>query len=185
MSMLPGALRAEHAKPRHTNDWYVEPASAVHSLFDVVQFSGAIHDPACGCGTIPETARARGYRTTGSDLIYRGWGIGDCDFLTDETIHDNIVTNPPYKLAEEFVRHGLEVSTGRVAVLVRISFLAGQRRRKELFEPWPPEAVVVLSARPSMPPGELQHTRGNGTADYCWVTWYVGHIGGLTKLVWA
>src|SRR6478672_12482769 len=153
MSFLPGRLRAKHAQPRWDDDWYIEPAACVHTLFDSVHFEGQIHDPACGSGNIPMVARDRGFKASGSDLVHRGFGRGEIDFLGDPTHRENTVTNPPYLIAEDFVLHAIHVAEHKVAVIVRISFLAGQKRRASLFERHPPAVVLVLSARPSMPPG--------------------------------
>ena len=184
MSFLPGKLRAEHAQDRWPNDWYIETPASVHALFDTVEFYGAIHDPACGAGNIPTIARLRGFMATGSDLVYRGFGSGDVNFLSDNTRRINIVTNPPYKIAEGFAAHAISVAERKVAVVVRISFLAGQKRRVSLFERHPSSVVVVLSTRPSMPPGGTDIPAKGGTADYCWIVWDSNHDG-PTEIRWA
>src|SRR5215467_11482944 len=93
-SRFSGYVRDEH-------DYYVEPAWCVEVLFDRVTFTGPIHDPCCGRGTIPAVASQHGYRTSGADLVNHT-GVGVCreqDFLTDECKYANIVTNPPYRHA--------------------------------------------------------------------------------------
>lgn len=177
MSFLPGSLRAAYAQSRWPSDWYVEPPDCVASLFDAQSFSGAIYDPACGGGTIPRVARERGYKADGSDLVFRGFGRGGVDFLSDGTPRENIVTNPPYRLAEEFARHALKVTQGSVALVTRISFLNGQRRAVSLYDRHPPALVLVLSARPSMPPGGTDIPAKGGTADYVWIVWDQGYEG--------
>jgi len=171
MSFLPGPLRAAHQQSRWPSDWYVEPPDCVESLFDAVAFGGPIYDPACGGGTIPKVARARGYEADGSDLVYRGFGCGGVDFLRDHSVRENIVTNPPYRLAEDFARHALGVTRRSVALVTRISFLNGQKRALSLYEKHPPSLVLVLSARPSMPPGGTDIPARGGTADYVWIVW--------------
>lgn len=184
MSFLPGPQRAKHQQERWPSDWYVETEASVHSLFDHVRFAGMVHDPACGGGTIPRVAAERGYMASASDLVFRGFAPGGTDFLTDPTTRQNIVTNPPYKLATEFALHAIEVTDYKVAIIVRISFLAGQKRRRILFEPHPPAEVLVLSTRPSMPPGGTYIPAKGGTADYCWIVWDSTYSGPtLTK--WA
>lgn len=184
MSMLPGALRAKHAQKRWADDWYVEPPECVHSLFDAVTFDGTIHDPCCGGGTIPTVAQSRGYRTTGSDIRDRGYGGAGVDFFEDHRQRDNIVSNPPYKLGEKFVHHALTVTERKVAIVMRISFLAGQRRLVTLYQAHQPEVVVILSKRPSMPPGGTDIPAKGGTADYCWLVWSRDHSG-PTHVVWV
>ncbi len=184
MSTLPGPLRALHAKQRWPRDYYVEPDWCVHALFDSVTFSGPIHDPACGSGTIVKVARALGYEATGSDLIARGFCEGGIDFLADNTPRRSIVTNPPYLLAERFIHHAIEVAE-RVAVIVRLDFSAGQRRCRSLFLRHPPALELVLAKRPSMPPGGTDIPAKNGSTNYAWLIWNRGHRGPTVKQWWV
>jgi hypothetical protein len=169
---------------RNKQDFYVEPRWAVVALMKSVWFAGAIHDPACGTGTIPKTFAAEGdYTVSGCDKVYRDYGTPGVNFLEDNNEYDNIVTNPPYELSERFIQHALKVSRQRVAILARIAFLSSQRRFK-LFTETPPEVVIILSRRPSMPPGNLNLVPSGGKTDYCWIVWKRG-FEGPTKLVWS
>lgn len=171
--------RTEPVFERHSFDYYVEPRWCVDRLLDRVTFDGPIHDPACGGGTIPMTAAARGYEVTGSDLATtRSYGAGGINFLDDDTPRVNVVSNPPYNLAERFVHQALRVATGRVAMLVRLAFLEGQKRRKSLFLRHRAELVLVCSTRPSMPPGDRPDlTATGGKVAYCWILWSQGYTG--------
>ena len=184
MSYLPGHLRAQFAQARENHDWYVEGPECVRSLFNAVQFTGPIHDPCCGGGNIPKVAQDYGYVATGSDLVDRGYGRGGIDFLIDHTPRINIVSNPPYKLGEEFLWHALTVTERKVAVVMRLSFLEGQKRRENLFSKIPPSLVLVLSKRPSMPPGGSDIPAKGGTAAYCWLVYDQEHKG-PTELRWT
>jgi hypothetical protein len=168
---------------RNSQDFYVEPRWAVLALIKSVLFDGAIHDPACGTGTIPNTFDEAGYNVSGSDKVYRGYGTPRINFLEDNNEYANIVTNPPYELSERFIQHAFKVSQRRVAVLARIAFLSSQRRFK-LFTETPPEVIVVLSRRPSMPPGDSNAIPSGGKTDYCWIVWKRG-FDGPTKIVWS
>jgi hypothetical protein len=168
---------------RHPFDYYREDAGCVHKLLDAVTFDGAIHDPACGAGNIPRTAAGRGYAATGSDIVDRGFGTV-IDFLEDRSPRCNIVSNPPYVLAERFVLHALSIVENRVAVLVRLAFLEGQGRRKRLYLPHPPEQVLVFATRPSMPPGDLQIEATGGKVAYAWVVWLKGWASRKSTIGW-
>jgi hypothetical protein len=168
---------------RDDNDWYVEPVWCVEILKDLVPFVGTIHDPCCGMGTIP-----RVFNGSGADLVDRSFGYPALDFLTDKCPYDNIITNPPYGTAQKIINHALKLAKERVAALVQVKFLASQKRHG-LFADMPTEKVIMLSKRPSMPPGELlqkhgESIRGGGSIDFCWVVWKRGHTGG-TQIVWA
>jgi hypothetical protein len=189
MSLLPGKKRALHQQPRQRFDWYRETRESVESLFDAVAFVGAIHDPACGLGRIVEVARDRGYEAGGSDIADYGFGDAGIDFLADHRPRDSLVFNAPYKDNERFIGHAFEVADHQIAALVRIPFLAGQERYRKLFAVTPPSDVLILSRRPSMPPGDSDSPAKNGTTDYCWLVWPQravrrrGRYG--TTLIWA
>lgn len=92
-----------------------------------------------------------GYQVISTDLIYRGYGNEKpVDFL-HEPIADfdgDIITNPPYKYALQFVEKALErVKTGRkVAMFLKLQFLEG-KSRKQFFLKHPPKTVYVSSSR--------------------------------------
>lgn len=155
---------------RAAHDWYREPKEAIDMLLDVESFHGTIHDPACGSGTIPKACEERGHYVVGSDLIDRGYGKTGIDFLKTGTVNDNIVTNPPYNLARDFIEHGLRLARRKVAVLVRLAFLEGQRRGV-LFDDSPFARVWVFRNRISMPPGESDVEAKNGSVAFCWCVW--------------
>ncbi len=84
--------------PRDPLDFYVEPASVVHTLLNVVAFEGPIHDPCCGSGTIPKTIWSRCRYATGCDIVQRGdIEFPVRDFFTDTRRYPNIATNPPFR----------------------------------------------------------------------------------------
>lgn len=157
---------------RHAEDWYVEPAWCWDVLFDRIAFYGTILDPACGGGTGLERSAAHGYLAIGSDIVDRGCGGQTFDFLAPDYPYraENVVCNPPYRLAAEFARKGLQIGAKRVALLVPLPFLASQGRYS-LFAESPVSHVVVLSKRPSMPPGGQEIAATGGKEDYCWVVW--------------
>lgn len=168
---------------RAANDWYVEPRNCVDALFDALPQLGhrGIHDPCCGMGTIPATAAARGWTATGADLVDRACGSFPVrDFLADDRSYPNIVTNPPFLISVPIIQHALDVVHfgGRVVVVAQAKFLFSQGRHP-LFRRPECERVLILSKRPSMPPGELlmekgEACRGGGAMDYCWIVFRVG-----------
>jgi hypothetical protein len=169
---------------RDDADWYVEPTWAVEALLRAEPFEGLTLDPACGCGTIPKAFKAHGLRACGSDLRDRGFGPV-ADFLGPEFVLpiDNIVTNPPYNLAEKFIRRALMIATSKVSVLVQQQFPFSQGRFA-LFRDCPIARLYFLSNRPSMPPGRAIEagtvTVGGGKVDYLWMVFEHGHQGAPT-----
>lgn len=142
---------------REVDDWYVEPGWTVDLLLSAISFTGSIWDPACGAGTILKACQRAGHNNVmGTDLIDRGYGLGGLDFLDlspeRSGREDNIITNPPYKHTEAFIKQSLELCHNKAAFIVPLKFLSSNSRFF-LFDDLPIWRVCILSSRPSMPPG--------------------------------
>jgi hypothetical protein len=161
---------------RHPDDWYQEQPWIVDALLDVERFRGVSWDPACGEGTIPRTMRARGLAAWGSDLHDRGGGIPGLDFFAARHSATNIVSNPPYRLIEEWIRHALQLTTGKVAILARLALLESTSRAG-LFAETPLARVWVSRRRLSMPPGGRGIEARGGRMPYAWFVWQHRHRG--------
>lgn len=154
-------------------DFYPTPTWATEALLANETFVGSIWEPACGDGAISKVLEAHRLAITMStDLFDRGYGdIRDMNFLEAKLMFaDNIITNPPYNLAEEFVHRGLEKVTLKLALLLRLSFLESARRFDSIFSIKPPSRVWVFSERITFYPNGLQ-TAGSGTLAYGWFVW--------------
>ena len=169
-------------KEREANDYYATEPKALELLLDLEQFSHRVWEPACGEGHLSEVLKKRGHSVASSDLIDRGYGTGNVDFLQCSSTWDgDIITNPPYKYAKEFAEHALDLVTGghKVAMFLKVQFLEGKARR-ELFEKHPPKTVYVASSRLLCAKnGEFQKMRdGGGSAvAYAWFVWEKGYHG--------
>lgn len=90
------------------------------------------------------------------------------DFLTwprdfvPSTRFDYILTNPPFSLAEEFVRKSLGLADV-VIMLLRLNFLGSQKRAPFLRSNMPD--VYILSKRPSFT------GKGTDSTEYAWFVW--------------
>lgn len=171
---------------RATHDWYQDQPEATEALLRVERFSGASWDPACGIGTIPIVMRAAGYDCFASDVVNRGFdGAAVLDFLKDEpegagSDVDNIVSNPPYGLAQAWAQHALSIASIKVALLLPLTFLEGMKRARWLSAS-PLARVHVFSWRISMPPGELLAAGAvkaeGGKKAFAWFVWEHGWVG--------
>lgn len=163
---------------REANDFYREPPRAVDALLDAELFTGDVLDPACGRGNIVERCVFRDIEAHGSDLIDRADGLFPViDFFDVADPVANIITNPPYGVAEQFIRHALSIAERKVAVLVRLAFLEGQRRHRDLFKPTPPARIWQFSSRISMPPGDSGAEAKGGAVAFCWIVWSRDRVG--------
>lgn len=91
------------------------------------------------------------------------------------------ITNPPFRLAEQFIERALATSTQGVAVIVRAAFLEGVGRYERLFSETPPSQVLQFCERVVMHKGRLAPEGSSATA-YAWLVWVKGDVG--TSLGW-
>lgn len=165
-------------KEREQNDYYATDPVALELLLQKEQFSKNIWECACGEGHLSRVLEKNGYHTYSTDLVNRGYGIGGVDFLAvNQKFDGDIVTNPPYKYAKEFVEHAIDlVEDGhKVAMLMRLLFLEGKSRR-ELFEKYPPKCVYVSSGRINCPKNG-DFGGATGAVAYAWFIWEKGYNG--------
>jgi hypothetical protein len=162
-------------------DFFPTPKWATYALLDNEKFEGDIWEPACGNGAM---ARVLGIENNvlATDLDYRGYGQGGVDFLKNTNNVDNIVTNPPYNLAEEFVHQGIKRSRYKLALLLRMAFVESASRHRTLFSKHPPSRLWAFTERITFYPGGVK-TAGSGTTAYAWFVWDKAHDG-ATELCW-
>jgi hypothetical protein len=175
-------------KERESNDYYATEPKALGLLLELETFHPYVWECACGEGHLSEVLKAHGYNVRSTDIIDRGYPDAECaDFLTttkDDIKTDfprDIITNPPYKYAKEFVEHALDISMDgtKVAMFLKVQFLEGKARR-ELFEKHPPKVIYVASSRLLCAKnGEFDKMRqGGGSAvAYAWFIWEKGFKG--------
>ena len=176
-------------KERELDDFYATDPKALEIFLqalerDNLKLHSNIWECACGQGHLSKVLEDKGYNVWSTDLIDRGYGKSGIDFLTyspNEKWNGDILTNPPYKYAKEFVEKGLElVNIGNyVVMLLKIQFLEGQARLK-LFKQYPPRYVYVNSKRQQCAKnGDFEtYSAGVGTAIcYCWFVWQKGFKG--------
>lgn len=171
---------APDAENRERDDFYPTPPEATRALLNVEKFEGGIWEPACGDGSISRVLEAAGYEVESTDLIARGYGTPNRDFLLEwQQTADNIVTNPPFKHAEDFARHSLRRSRRKVAMLCRLAWLEGKERGK-MFRTTPLARVWVFSSRVLMTRAGMEMSGGGGMIAFAWYVWDHEHSGAPT-----
>lgn len=165
---------------RSEYDYYATHPSAIDSLFDVHKFHQAIWEPACGEGHLSKQMEEYGKSVYSTDLIDRGFGDDFFDFLMCSMKWEgDIVTNPPYKYAAEFVYKALSLldEDRQLAMFLKTTFLEGKTRRR-LFDKYPPEIVYVFSRRvPVARNGDPKMFEASSAASYSWFVWRKGFTG--------
>jgi hypothetical protein len=163
-------------------DFYPTPKWATFALIDNERFSRNIWECACGDGSMANVLEETGNRVVSSDLYDRGFGEIGHDFLASNRHATNIVTNPPYHSAEGFVAKSLQLADKKFALLLRLAFLEGAKRTRQIFHKNPPSRVWVFSERITFYPKGVE-VRGGGTTAYAWLVWDRDHLG-ATELNW-
>lgn len=163
---------------REKDDFYPTPESATRALLAKETFVGPIWEPACGDGAICRVLEGDGHKVISTDLVDRGYGVPRVDFLMEQRLlAPNIITNPPYKFAENFRHKALDLGAEKVAMLLRLAWLEGTAR-KEMFETTPIARVHVASRRISMMRGGTDAGEGGGSMiAFAWFVWERSHSG--------
>lgn len=139
----------------------------------------------CGQGHIGKVLEEYGYDVKATDICYRGYGEEkEVDFFTVRENALDIITNPPYFCAGDFLRHALDISKEgvKIAMLFRLAFLEGQARY-DLFRKYPPKTVYVFSKRLNCAKNaEFEKYKSSAIA-FAWFVWETGY-NGKTELKW-
>ena len=154
---------------REKNDFYPTPENATQSLLDKQKFDGEIWECACGDGSMSKVLINNGYNVCSSDLIDRGYGEVGINFLDSNKKVDNIITNPPFNLSTEFTIKALNLANNKVAMLNKLSFLEGIKRKNQVFTLNKLKKVWVFSQRVKF--------GGNGLMAFAWFIFDVNYNG--------
>ena len=175
-------------KEREENDFYATDPKAIELLCELEKFNEWIWENACGEGHLSKELQKQGYQVYSSDLIDRGYGHSGIDFLQyNKTWHGDIITNPPYKFAKEFIEKSLEIlgEGNKCAMFLKIQFLEGKARKK-LFTKYPPKKIYVSSSRLLCAKNadfDGMKAGGGSAVAYAWFIWEKG-FQGQTTIEW-
>jgi hypothetical protein len=165
-----------HALADRGHDFYQTPRVATEALIRLESrhLPATIWECACGAGAISEVLVASGYDIVSTDLVARPCAVpmsAGIDFLLETTpFNGGIVTNPPYRLAEQFVRKALDLSP-YVAMLMRLAFLAGSRRRLWLRQSGLTRVHISSRRLPMMHRDGWDGPISNSATDFAWFVW--------------
>jgi hypothetical protein len=171
---------------RHTHaergfDCYETPTVAVTALLQAERLPKEIWEPAVGRGAIARVLGSAGHEVIGTDLIDYGAGYGGgVDFLKVHTrFADCIVTNPPYRIANEFVAHALDLCP-TVIMLLRLAFLESERRTGILEGRGLHRVHVFRKRLPMIHRDGWEGRKANSGMAFAWMRWDREHAGPAT-----
>ncbi len=164
---------------RQKHDYYATDPIAIEHLLKLETFSN-VWECACGEGHLSKVLINHGIHGRSSDLIDRGFGDTGVDFLGLDIQEwgGDVITNPPFKYAKEFVLKALQIiPTGnKVAMFLRVQFLES-KDRKQLFVDFPPKYLFVSSSRIQCAINGYFSNNEGSAVSYCWFVWEKGFKG--------
>lgn len=179
---------------REVDDFYATDPIAIDKLLKVERPNQNIWECACGKGHLSNRLGEKGFTVISSDIVDRGYKAFTYqeDFLTAKEApysgRFDILTNPPYKNAKEFVLKALDFlrSGCKCYMFLKLTFLEGKARFEQLFKNNPPKAIYVFSERIMCAKNaEFQKMKdgGGSCVAYAWFVWEKGFTG-TTSLKW-
>lgn len=164
---------------RQAEDFYATDPVAMVKLLEIEQFNKDVWECACGQLHLSNVLVENGYNVRNSDIVNRA-GTEQLDFLSDEVTswHGDIITNPPYKYAQQFIEKSMSIMNdgNRLALFLKVQFLEG-KKRKELFAKYPPKVIYVSSSRIKCAKnGDFDQYDSSAIA-YAWFIWEKGYTG--------
>jgi hypothetical protein len=172
------AVMAQRTEPKDSPDDFPTPPWATRALIEHILLDKAklkdmsCLEPACGAGHMAKVLNEYFGEVRSADAF--NYGYGDIrDFLTfpyETNAVDWVITNPPFRLAEEFVMRALQVARSGVAILARTVFLESVGRYKGIFLTTPPSKFAQFVERVPMVKGRLDGKATTATG-YAWLVW--------------
>lgn len=184
------AVMAQRTEPRDAPDDFPTPPWATRALIEYVIENKAdlrkqtCLEPACGAGHMAKVLKEHFADVRCADAYYYGYGSVQ-DFLThphEVGSVDWIITNPPFRLAEEFILKALSIANCGVAILARTVFLESVGRYRTLFSTQPPTKFAQFVERVPMVRGRLDEKATTATG-YAWFVWEA-NISSASQLMW-
>lgn len=185
------AVMQQRNEPHDSLDDFPTPPWATRALCEFLRHGppsmpldlDTCREPAANRGHMVKPLAEYFASVEASDVHDYGAGYPQQDYLFGP-IPDAVdwtISNPPFRLAEQFIDRACQSSRIGVAMIVRAAFLEGQGRFERLFSKNPPSYVLQFTERVVMHKGRLAPEGSTATA-YAWLVWIDGEY--PTKLKW-
>lgn len=185
------AVMAQRVEPSDSADNFPTPPWATRALLEhIIADRGPFKkqscmEPACGAGHMARPLSEYFGTVRASDAFVYGFG-SVADFITTPTEAgsvDWVITNPPFRLAEQFIQKSLVVARKGVAILARTVFIESVGRYRALYEFNPPSRFAQFTERVPMVKGRLDKKASTATG-YAWLVWEHDRQG-EPRLMWV
>lgn len=202
------AVMARRAEPSDSLDDFPTPPWATRALLRFLRARGEdlhlLHawEPACNRLYMARVLAEEFDKVFATDVHDYGAGQdGTADFLIDwaddQPDVDWIITNPPFRLLDQFALQAIRLAKTGVALFVRMQAIEGVQRYNDLFRLHPPAYVLPFVERvickrgclvdPAKPfwersaSGAVTRKMPSTATMYCWIVW---RRQGLSNPVW-
>lgn len=184
------AVMAQRHEPKDSRDDFPTPPWATRALIKHVIGEEVVRgltclEPACGRGYMARPLAEFFGGVEAADAHHYGFAPVR-DFLTfpyEAKSHDWVITNPPFRLAEDFVQRALMVARDGVAILARTVFLESVGRYQSIFRDQPPSVFAQFTERVPMVKGMVDAKASTATG-YAWFVWRHGDRA-APRLAWV
>jgi hypothetical protein len=185
------AVMAQRIEPQDSPDDFPTPPWATRALIEHILDAKAelrrltCLEPACGAGHMAKVLHEYFGKVQSADAYEYGYGELR-DFLVgphEANSADWVITNPPFRLAEEFVLQAMQIARRGVAILARSVFLESVGRYDGIFRQMPPTKFAQFVERVPMIKGRLDRKATTATG-YAWLVWEKPSQG-LPRLMWV
>ncbi len=185
------AVMSQRHESADSPDDFPTPPWATRALLEHVIGARRVRDLTC-----LEPAAGRGYMARPLTEYFSKVDAADAydygvypirDFLLypyEALSHDWVITNPPFRLAEEFVMRSMSVAKKGVAILARTVFLESVGRYNNIFKENPPSTFAQFSERVPMIKGRVDPKASTATG-YSWFVWEKKEDSTPSKLAWV
>jgi len=169
-------------RPRCPGRRLLRPEVATEALLRAEKLPTTIWEPACGPGAIVRVLRSHGHVCYATDIANydspdqdeSGW-----DFLQQTQLPigvQMILTNPPFRHANQFVAHALALCP-TVIMLARLAFLESEVRTPILESGKLARVHVFRKRLPMMHRLGWDGPRATSATAYAWYVWDQDHSG--------
>lgn len=184
------AVMAQRAELKSSLDDFPTPPWATRALVEhVIAAKDSLNsltclEPACGRGHMAVALDHYFRQVAASDVFDYGFG-SEADFFeakySDQSF-DWVITNPPFRLGEQFISHSMNIARRGVAMLTRTVFIESVGRYERLFKLNPPSRFAQFTERVPMVKGRVDKKASTATG-YAWLVWEKDRLGN-TEVAW-
>lgn len=174
-------------------DFYTSPPDFVQHALKYLNHGEILWEPSVGSGKVSGPLEDQGFSVYSSDIYdygyvsKQGFATEVVDFFKTEKLPfmyygepvTTIITNPPYKQAQKYVEHALNLLRGtpggKVIMLLRLDFLTSQARGKFFSTVGQLKHVDIFSYRIKCLKDDIDDG-ASSAVNYAIFVWEVGYL---------